>query len=184
MAQRHSGYERKEHDYYPTPGWVTEALLPFIPKRIRRVWEPAAGKGAMSEVLRENGYGVLATDINEYPPLSIRALDFLSPDAEISFWPEAIITNPPYNKASEFIRKSLEIMLKRKGFVAMILAENFDCAKSREDLFGSSVSYSQKIVLTKRIRFFPGAGSPSGNHCWYTWDEKNDGESPRIFYVY
>lgn len=31
VGQRNSGYERQERDSYPTPRWVTEALLPHVP---------------------------------------------------------------------------------------------------------------------------------------------------------
>jgi hypothetical protein len=184
MAQRNSGYERRPFDLYETPGWVTESLLPFIPKRIRRVLEPAAGKGAIVKVLQANFYGVLATDLNEFIDGKICAADFLDESYPISSWPEAIITNPPYNKASEFARKSVRIMMKRKGFVALLLAENFDCAKGREDIFGGCPYYSTKIVLTRRIKWFDGGSSPSSNHAWFLWDEKADGYGPRIEYVY
>ena len=39
-----SGYDRQSHDFYPTPDWVTEALL----KRVTLngpVWEPCCGDG-------------------------------------------------------------------------------------------------------------------------------------------
>jgi hypothetical protein len=182
MAQRKSGYERKDNDYYPTPTWVTEALLPFIPKRIRRIWEPAAGCGAMSEVLRANFYGVLATDINEFSPLAIKALDFL--EASSSDWAEAIVTNPPYNRAAEFCRKSVDIMMQRNGFVALLLAENFDCARGRADLFGECPFFAAKVILTKRIKWFDGEGSPSSNHAWFLWDSKVVGIDPKVCYVY
>jgi hypothetical protein len=184
MVQRNSGYERKPFDLYETPAWVTESLLFYIPKRIQRILEPAAGKGAMVKVLRENHFGVLATDINEYAQMNICGKDFLSQDASISDWPEAIITNPPYNKASEFVRKSVQLMMRRNGFVAMLLPENFDCAKGRMDLFGYCPVYSGKVVLTRRIKWFDGEGSPSSNHAWFLWDALSDLSGPKIHYVY
>ena len=69
MGQRNSGYERKERDLYETPAWVTEALIPHIPDRIKWVWEPSAGSGQMADVLREH-YNVYQSDIFHTPNLN------------------------------------------------------------------------------------------------------------------
>ena len=57
-----SGYARVPRDAYYTPAWVTEALLSQVSFR-GAVWEPAAGGGDMSSVLRSAGYHVVETDI-------------------------------------------------------------------------------------------------------------------------
>lgn len=41
-----SGYKRLPNDQYMTPSWVTEALVENYPLPFR-LWEPAAGNGAM-----------------------------------------------------------------------------------------------------------------------------------------
>ena len=65
MSQRDSGYERKERDLYETPEWVTECLLPHLPRRDISIWEPACGSGKMSRVLARRARDVIATDIVE-----------------------------------------------------------------------------------------------------------------------
>ena len=62
--------QRRPLDFYPTPPEVTNALLDFMEENIgpdfwrgKRVWEPAAGNGAMAEKLRERGAIVIETDI-------------------------------------------------------------------------------------------------------------------------
>ena len=56
-------------DLYETPPCATEALL-----RVERLphwcWEPAAGRGAIVNVLRDHGHAVIASDIIDYgfPP--------------------------------------------------------------------------------------------------------------------
>jgi methylase of polypeptide subunit release factors len=94
MSQRDSGYERKERDCYETPEWVTEALLPHIPDRVRTIWEPACGSGKMVPALSQR-CETTGTDIES-------GHDFLSMTAEP--W-DAIITNPPYSLAKEFIER-------------------------------------------------------------------------------
>lgn len=160
MSQRDSGYERKERDCYETPEWVTLALLPHIPSRIKTVWEPAAGSGKMAAPLIAAGYTVHTTDLTD-------GKDFLlSIDRAWS----AIITNPPYTFAEEFIEHAMR-MVGGDGFVAMLLRTDFDHAKTRQRLFGRCPEFSKKLVLTKRIRWFEdSSGSPSFNHAWYMWD--------------
>ena len=57
-----SGYDRRVHDFYATPDWVTEALLRHVQFR-GRVWEPCCGTGAITSVLKRHGYDVTSTDI-------------------------------------------------------------------------------------------------------------------------
>jgi hypothetical protein len=63
MAQRISGYVRQANDDYPTPAWVTAALVPHIRSLALHVWECAAGSGLMADALRIAGFRVTATDI-------------------------------------------------------------------------------------------------------------------------
>ena len=169
MSQRDSGYERKERDTYETPAWVTEALLPHL-RECRIIWEPAAGSGKMSRVLKGFAGTVISSDIAE-------GKDFLTGEG---FDGDAIITNPPYELATEFIERALFLMAS-SGLVAMLLRTDFDHAKSRQHLF-QHPAFSKKLVLTKRIKWFEDSkGQPSFNHAWFVWDYRHKG-SPTIAY--
>lgn len=180
MSQRASGYKRKVLDFYPTPAWVTEALLGFLETRPGSVWEPAAGDGRMVVALH-NRFLVLASDLAQ-------GVDFLKcktlPDPSI----RGIITNPPYDQAGAFARHALELTRPFKGFVAMLLRVDFDSAKLRHDLFRDCPAWSRKIVLTRRIVWFvnPKTGkpdaSPSENHAWFLWDWQHEGDA-RVSYA-
>lgn len=166
MSQRDSGYERKERDCYETPEWVTMALLPHIPDRIKNVWEPACGSGKMVRVLNRRFVEVIGTDVDT-------GFDFLTYRCTDPF--DAIITNPPYNLAVEFIEHALEIT-DPAGLVAMLLRTDFDHAKTRQNLFSDCGPFAKKLVLTTRIKWFEGSsGSPSFNHAWFMWDWKHEG---------
>lgn len=173
MSQRDSGYERKERDLYETPEWVTLALLPHINNRIlphARVYEPAAGGGKMVDALEKAGFLVDADDIAGWGVE--RPRNFL--DCR-GFGMEAIVTNPPYALAQEFIEHALHLT-EPHGLVAMLLRTDFDHAKTRRHLFGDRQQFSKKLVLTKRIKWFEDStGQPSFNHAWYIWDWKHDG---------
>jgi len=174
MSQRDSGYERKERDLYETPEWVTECLLPHLPKFLN-IWEPACGSGKMSRVLGWAGHPVVATDVD-------RGWDFRTCKVPEQFF-NAIITNPPYELATEFIVRSLVLTEPLGGKVAMLLRTDFDHAKTRANLFANCISFSKKIVLTKRIKWFEDSkGQPSFNHAWFVWDHKHQG-APTLAYA-
>ena len=170
-----SGYARIEGDAYFTPPWVTEELLKLydFPEHI---WEPAAGNGAMVGVLEAKGHNVLASDI-EPQAEGIVQKDFLECQASIS---AAIITNPPYSHAQQFIEHSLELMKPCEGVVAMLLRNEYDCAKKRRHIFSDHPAFAMKLVLTKRPKWFADdKASPRHNFAWYVWDWKNE-DPPKI----
>lgn len=138
----------------------------------RRASAPAAGSGKMVAVLRSKFGRVDARDISN-------GEDFLlTREGEH----DAIITNPPYALATEFIDRALLLMAETRGVVAMLLRTDFDHAKTRARLFARSTAFAKKLVLTKRIQWIEGStGSPSFNHAWFIWDWKHQGE-PIISY--
>jgi hypothetical protein len=187
LSQRNSGYVRQDADNYATPAWVTRALIPHIPARIKTIWEPAAGEGAMATALRERPKtAVIATDIrpgNGMPTSNI-PVNFL----ESGMTAPAIITNPPFYLAQEFIERALELTAGDDGFVAMLLRSDFDHAKSRRFLFDDDW-FAKRLVLTRRIVWFvdPLTGkpkaSPSVNHSWFLWDHTHRGPATIAYYV-
>jgi len=180
MSQRESGYARKERDLYETPEWVTEALLPHLPRRPRMIWEPACGNGKMVSAFEADGFQVLATDL-------ATGQDFFAYWAPpVVEFDEAIFTNPPYEQGSMFVEHALKLMEPCGGQVAMLMRTDFDHAKTRSHLFRDCPAFAKKVVLTRRIVWFepePGAKgkSPSFNHAWFIWDWKHEGP-PTIGY--
>lgn len=168
MSQRDSGYKRKERDLYETPEWVTFALVPHLPRTWPNVWEPAAGSGKMVRALRESGFSVHATDIAD-------GADFLDQEAAQGGGFDGIVTNPPYEQATQFIEHALALM-QPAGYVAMLLRTDFDHAKTRKHLFSGHPAFAKKVVLTKRIKWFEDSkGQPSFNHAWFIWDWEHSG---------
>jgi hypothetical protein len=119
QSRRHPLAERGL-DLYETPAVAVEALL-----RVERiphfVWEPAAGRCAIVRVLRDHGHAVVATDIADYGfPLHFQG-DFLT-EIGMPAGVEAVVTNPPYRLAEQFVAHALElaplvIMLLRLAFL-------------------------------------------------------------------
>ena len=167
MSQRDSSYQRIPLDKYETPKWATLALLPYglnaRQPRPKLIWEPACGSGKMARALSTD-FKVTATDISGSTKKDFLKSELLSRDIG------AIVTNPPYTHATEFIEHALTLMHPVDGMVAMLLRCDFDHAKTRRKLFEGR-PFWRKIVLTKRIRWIENSvGSPSFNHAWFVWD--------------
>jgi hypothetical protein len=169
MSQRESSYERKKRDAYETPEWVTLALLPHLPTRLT-IWEPAAGAGIMLRALRAAGHAVVGTDI-------VDGVDFLTTADPPPV--DAIITNPPYMLARQFIERALA----SAPLVAMLLRTDDDHAVARQHLFGRCPAFAKKLVLTKRIIWFEsGKVAPPFNHAWYVWNQSHTGPPVLAYY--
>jgi hypothetical protein len=174
VSQRNSGYRRIAYDSYQTPEWCTEALVPHLGDLSDKViWEPASGTGQMVRVLERYAKKVVATDIET-------GTDFLTYGGVTC---DVVVSNPPYALATAFIEHALELMRPAGGIVAMLLRADFDSAASRRHLFADCPAFAQKIVLTRRIRWFEKSkGSPSFNHAFYVWDWQHKGP-PTIHYA-
>ena len=167
-----SGYPREPQDTYNTPIWCVERLLKHVILP-RRIWEPACGAGNITKALRDAGKIVFETDIS-------KGKDFLK-WVEMPVDYDCILTNPPYKLAMEFIEKALELTRPTSGKVAMLLRNEYDCAKSRKHLFsgGELFPFVRKVVLTKRPRWIPDStGAPRHNYAWFCWNWLSNPEDP------
>jgi hypothetical protein len=120
-GNRRAPLAERGDDLYETPAVATEALLEAedLPHRL---WELAAGRGAIVDVLRAHGHDVVATDLVDYGiPGQEARRDFLmelrAPDGV-----ECILSNPPFKLAEQFIAHALQlcprvIMLLRLAFL-------------------------------------------------------------------
>ena len=163
-----SGYARRERDAYPTPLWVTEALINSQVEFRGDIWEPAAGAGDMASILRWF-YRVVATDIGWAD-----STDFLQQQS-LPDGVKSIVTNPPFDRIDAFIRHALELTRPPRGMVAMLGRHELDCAAGRRD-----PPFAVKIVLTRRPRWVarhPGDSSPRHNFSWFVWDWEHAGPS-------
>jgi hypothetical protein len=119
QAHRHPLSERGL-DCYGTPPVAVEALL-RVEQIPHRVWEPAAGRGAIVNVLRDHGHAGVASDIYDYGfPLHFVA-DFLQ-EEKMPAGCDCILTNPPFQIANEFVAHALDlcphiVMLLRLAFL-------------------------------------------------------------------
>jgi hypothetical protein len=165
----YNGQERGD-DFYPTPGWATEALL-SVEDFAGTILEPACGDGAISKVLLAHGYEVVSSDLVDRG-YGIRG-DFLTLKERVS----TIVTNPPFTLAGEFIKKAKTLtsrkfcfflkiqFLEGVGRLEMFRDEKFPLA--RVHVFSSRVTLRKNGVEK----------GASGTMCfaWFVWDKKHQG---------
>lgn len=89
-----------EGDIYYTPSRYIKPLFQIIDKS-NLIFDPASGAGNIINPFLEEGYRAIGSDITE-------GKDFLStlfplPEFDI------IVTNPPFSKKNEFLKRALEI---------------------------------------------------------------------------
>jgi hypothetical protein len=110
-------YAERGLDLYQTPAPATRALLAAEPLD-GSIWEPANGRGAISDVLRAAGFHVIATDLADYGVQDARGgVDFLAqtaaPDGVTT-----ILTNPPFMYAQRIRAACTHACSARRVLVA------------------------------------------------------------------
>lgn len=159
-------HDRSDADYYPTPTDCTVALMKRCPQFTTGfVWEPACGDGAISKVIERRGARVISSDLHKRG-YGISGLNFLT----FPTFPAvtSIVTNPPFNLASEFIARSHRANLP----FAMLLKATYWHAVSRLRLFHET-GPSLVLPMLWRPAFAPNRGkSPTMEFCWTVWEAK------------
>jgi hypothetical protein len=103
-----ASFAARAHDLYETPPCAVHALLEAV-ELPRELWEPAAGRGAISRELQAAGHKVHCSDLVRYPGADrgIKSgVDFLKLRSRQA---RTIVTNPPFKLADDFIRHGLEL---------------------------------------------------------------------------
>lgn len=170
LVKSQKAHKRKAADFYPTPVDVTVALMQFLQLgRDTVVWEPASGDGSMSRVIERHCDDVFSSDMRDESSIyGERGRDFLNTVAPYGFHPEWIITNPPFNVAEAFIRKSLTFTPN----VAMLLSNQYWHAATRVKLFRDHPP-AWVLPLTWRPAFLEKerGKSPMMNVIWVVWQD-------------
>lgn len=165
--------EKRGHDLYETHPAATRALaaVETLPEVI---WECACGPGSIVRVLRAAGHRVIATDIVEYGCDGAEIADFLAPDTARDA--SAIVTNPPYKHAAEFVR----LALARAPIVCMLLRTQFLEGVGRTDLIESGhlrvvYQFRERLPMMHRAGWTGKKASSAMSFAWFVWDRAHSG---------
>ena len=154
---RHS-YAKRGADMYPTPSVATEALL-RVEQLPARIWEPAAGDGAIVDVLREHGREVVASDLADYG----FPLDFAADFPALTAAPagvDAIVTNPPFRLAEQLVAHALKLCPRVVMLVRLAFLES-----ERADPSSKTAASRVSTIIRRRLRMMHGSAGPGGRRA-------------------
>jgi len=180
----HTGDPRATDDFYATPPRATH-LLTELECFTNPIWEPACGKGHISEPLKSYGYEVYSTDLIDRG-YGDGVLDFLAYTGQSieGAWPGDIITNPPFTLAVPFVKRALRYV-KDGGKVAMFLRTLFLESQDRFALFRVA---PPRVVYVSVLRFVcakngdfkkihqDGLTSGAMAYSWFVWEKGFQGD--------
>ena len=161
---------RHKNDFYPTPGWATEMLLHQMDIPLKEtILEPCTGRGAISNVLKVRGYGVLTNDIDSsfdglnHHMDAVTCIYALSPD-----W---TITNPPFNDAFRILEAAYE---HSQYGVAFLLRLSFlEPTYERQNFL--MVHPPTQLIVLPRISFTGDGKTDSVTAAWMIWEKFKTG---------
>jgi hypothetical protein len=161
-------YKARGKDCYETPPVAVHALLK-VEQLPYRIWEPACGSGNITNVLLDQSYDVVSSDIVDYD-WGHEIVDFLK-IRRGTYTDRAIITNPPYKLAQKFVEKALEL----SPLVIMLLRLAFLESQRRTNILEHS-GLARVHVFRKRLPMMHRKGwtgkkaSSAIPFAWYVWE--------------
>jgi hypothetical protein len=168
---------RQKQDYYATHPSVTADLL-RVETFSNEILEPCCGGGYMADVIKSEGYSVVASDLVDRG-YGQGGVDFLTADFPVGKYD--IITNPPYTNVSAFIKKALEICNRK---VAILMPLRYLSSMERfETLYRENppkhvYCYMNRITIAKNGEFEKyEAGMNLEIYAWYIWEKGYNGET-------
>jgi hypothetical protein len=171
--------ERSKYDYYVTPQEDIRTFLKAFTQDHGNIFtgkvilDPCAGGDEKHEmsyptvIEKMFNQHVITTDIRKDSKSSVK-IDYLEHIMPTAF--DVIITNPPFNKALEFIKKSLE---DSRGYVIMLLRLSFLESKSRYGFFQNNMP-TYIYVHHKRISFTDDGKTDSAAYAHFVWEKGNN----------
>jgi hypothetical protein len=174
LSATNRGASRRPQDFYETPAWLTEAIIPILREHLYpiedpRTLEPAAGQGAILRVLEE-AFPNAVIDSGDIGT----GQDFLTYPYDPHY--DLIITNPPYSLALEFIQRAMAFRHfhhhNHHPVICMLLRVNFLGAQKRARWLRE---HTPSIYVSPRRPDFTGEGGDATEYAWFIWDARTSG---------
>lgn len=168
----------RKDDLYETPPEAVLALLEAenLPEVI---WEPACGPGSIVRVLRARGRQVYATDLVDYesPDQDMANWDFLM-ERQVPIGVQAIVTNPPFKNAPDFVRKALDLCPKVYMLMRLAFLEGTTRSDILDDAHLARVHvFKNRLPMMHRDGWEGPKSTNTMAFAWFVWDADYYGET-------
>lgn len=179
-------------EYHPTPRWMTLALWSVIGSLLsgRRVLEPCAGTGHISNVLFELGCDVQASDLfTQAEPASLFDDDRTIDEPPIgvgdatseAFWAtqevDWVATNPPFSLATQILTE-----IRKRGIRLALLLRVTALEPTDDRAVWLKTDQPSDLILMPRGSF-SGGGSDTVTTIWFVWRDPAPRQQPTQLHV-
>ena len=179
-ASNHTDKEREQNDFYATDPAAIDLLVKKV-ELPKQILEPACGSGCLSVRLEELGHDVKSYDIVDRGFGEVgNFFDMVKPPFDGNF---AIVTNPPYKFAKEFVLHALELV-PVGSLVCMFLKTTFAEGKGRfNDLFSiypprMVLQCVERVLCAKNADFATRKKEGSAvAYAWWIWQKGFNGQT-------
>jgi hypothetical protein len=171
------GRAREPEDYYTSPSWTVRRLLEaWQPPMEGNLVEPSAGNGAVIRAFADSGISPgrwFACEVREEEALTLSALcrsricNFLRDpflDMVGGRGVSAVIGNPPYTYAFEFVQRARELFVDAD--VCFLLRLAFAASEDRNGFMREN---PPDVYLLPNRPSFTGEGTDSADYAWMIW---------------
>lgn len=156
--------QRKESDFYQTPYSITQQLLEKEIFEYDEVCDPACGEKAITKILENRFYCVIANDIKFGQNFLIDTNRYKN-----------IITNPPFSLANEFIEKCYQVCTNKFALL-MPLVYLHGQKRYKQGLFRGLTKvyvFTRMPMLTSEIREDGKYNTGMQVYAWFVFENGN-----------
>lgn len=178
MSATNRGAQRRKNDFYETPEWCLDALVESEPL-VGPYFDPCCGNGAIVRFFDERGEDACGADIDpeliaECSDLNVLVADFFV-RGPTGFG--AIVMNPPYKDAANFIRYALTISPPGRKVAALLRLNFLGSSRKRLDLFDRNSGFRAVHVLARRPSFTGNGRTDACDYAWAIWESGYQGSA-------
>lgn len=173
-------------DFYTSPpDFVNQCISRGIIDTTKVAYEPFAGNGDISNLLKDRGITVITNDIIERKISLDYVQDYFSTEYKDPSNYDYIITNPPYKLAQKFVEQSLP-RLKNAAKLVVLLRLDFLTSQARGKFFTSVGQLKEVHIFSYRIKCLKegidDGASSAVNYAIFVWEKGYNGQ-PQISWI-
>ncbi len=162
--------DREENDFYATDPIAIIKLLDLLQWGQERkvVRENSCGQGHLSKALEAAGHTVISTDLIDRG-YGVPGIDFLKPSWIDQMPVDAIIMNPPYKCAKDFVEKSLTLAPVVCAFLRITFLESRRRAEFFKKFPPRYVGVFIDRIPCSKNAIFAEDESSTVCYAWFVW---------------
>ena len=171
---RHSNAARG-FDLYETSPIAVEELL-AVENLPHWIWEPCAGRGAIANVLRDRGHAVVCSDLVRYDDFPLHFVSDFMLQTKVPVGCNAIVTNPPYQIATEFTRHALDVAPRVYLLWRLAFLESIRCTEILERRGLARVYvFRRRLPMMHRDGWNGPRAASAIPFAWFCWNRDHRG---------